>query len=1169
MNIIKRDYSGVGLLFFLALMVPALCQADDTEIFFSRAKADNNQNEAVANVFIMLDTSGSMRFCENELSGGWGHNAAWCSDAEERRINILQNALRDVLADTPDGVRIGLGRFNYRVPDITKSDGGTGQIGGRVLIPVTEVNDATRPAFYNEINSLNGAGNWSSGPYAGSQPVGDTPTGRAYAEAARYMMGMAPVYGTSQNGQQNAVCLETATREVGCHDVFDGWGEWVPIEGACNLNDPSCKVEYEGDWQPIPGVCDTSEETCSVDFGQWQPISGTCDLANAETCKQELGPWGDPTTEVCDTSLPSCQYLGWSAWDVTRQSGATPSNCPTKNQSFYEQRRRSYSQWDACLTRHWFWGCQGGYVSGTLCEEREIRFREREIQYYERENQYSVREEQYYQREAQYREECDLEEYCANEAPIVSDGNYVSPMNMQNQCESNHVILFTDGAPSSNDKPGNQGFVNCGNNGSYDCQEKISDYLFSDSNAKSRKVKTYNIGLYMGNNESSMRDVSTDGVDGTINAEDSEELIKAFSKIIDLISENSRTFSSPGVAVNQMNRLEHLDQLYYAVFEPRESSYWDGNIKRYRLVNQTVRDAMNRDAVDPTTAFFKETSRSFWSSEDDGPDVRKGGAREQLEDRRLFYTDASGGMQELDWENDNNPVLYGLNENASEEDVELLKQRLATLWGDPLHSQPMLVNYGSSSENNVIFVSGNDGMLHAIDSRDGEEYFSWMPHVFMSQANRFTINRPGLTDDNVRQVYGLDGSWAAWRRPGATPSAAPAAVYIYGGMRRGGTSYYALNVSNLNNPRLLWQIDRGDTGFQRLGQTWSQPTLTQVMVDGAPKPVLVFGGGYSPADHDERQGDARSTTQDAMGNMIYVVDALTGDLVWSAGRTGSGNKHTTVSDMQWAVPSNISVVDKNFDSVADYLYFGDLGGQVWRVDLNEGDITDSEVHRIAALSGSSAGTNRRFFYPPAVAYVKDDQGEEHLYVTIGSGYRAHPLDESVDDYFFVIKDSTALLGEEPDTLSINDLTTISGSTVPDDTSNGWKIALVDDGEKVTAASTVFANHVFFTTYQPGGDQLESNPCAVRMGTTYLYVMDLVTGKAGDFPGIDIDSSRRTKLEQDALAPTPAWITDGEDMALVIGTEVIGSDSIGSTGMRRGTWYPLKPQEADLIPLDPN
>ncbi|MCK0538495.1 PilC/PilY family type IV pilus protein [Alcanivorax quisquiliarum] len=1163
----KNFYSRVGSLFLCMMLLPVAGLADDTEIFFSRAKADNEQNEAVANVFIMLDTSGSMRFCANELGGGSGHNATWCSNAENRRINILQNALRDVLENTPDGVRIGLGRFNYRVPDITRSSGGQGQIGGRVLIPVTEVNDATRPAFSREIDRLNDAGEASSGPYAGSQPVGDTPTGRAYAEAARYMMGMSPMYGTSQNGQQNSICVETATREVGCRDVFDGWGEWVPIEGACNLNDPSCKVEYVGDWQPIPGACDTSQETCSVDFGDWVAIEGTCDLSNPETCKREFGAWSNPTTEICDDSLPTCEYIGWTEWRVTRE-GANNTNCPIINQRHFEQVRREHEE------------CVGGIPFGSrclfgewrrtwTCEVREGRFRQRVEQFYVRENAYFVRDEQYYQREAQYREECDLEEYCAKDVPIISDGKYVSPMNMQNQCESNHVILFTDGAPSANDKPGNQGFVNCGNSGSYSCQEQISKYLSKSTNAKGREVKTYNIGLYMGNNESAMRKVSTDGVDGTINADDSEELIRAFANIIDLISENSRTFSSPGVAVNQMNRLEHLDQLYYAVFEPRESSYWEGNMKRYRLVNNAIRDAFNRDAVDPTTAFFKEESRSFWSDEDDGPDVRKGGARAQLEGRRLFYTDASGNMRELDWENDNNPVLYGLSEDANEADLELLKSRLATLWGDPLHSQPVLVNYGNNSENNVVFLSGNDGMLHAIDSRNGEEYFSWMPHVFMSQANRFTINRPGLTDDNIRQIYGLDGSWTSWRRPGARPSSPPAAVYLYGGMRRGGTSYFGLDVTNRNRPKMLWQIDRGQAGFQRLGQTWSQPTLTQVMVDGSPKPVLVFGGGYSPEDHDHRQGDARSNSQDAMGNMVYVVDALTGTLLWSAGSAGTGNKHTTVSDMRWAIPTDISVVDLNFDGVADHLYFGDLGGQLWRVDLNDEDVTDSAVHKIATLSGGASDANRRFFYPPAVAYVQDEQGKAHLYITIGSGYRAHPLDESVDDYFFVLRDSTAPLGEAPATLSFTDLITVPGNTTPTTASTGWKIALPDAGEKVTAASTVFSNHVFFTTYQPGGDQLEENPCAVRMGTTYLYIMDLVTGSAGAFPGVDIDSStRRVKLEQDTLAPTPTWLSGGEDMALIVGTEVVGGDSIGATGMRRGSWYALKPQEADLIPLAP-
>ena len=42
--------------------------------------------------------------------------------------------------------------------------------------------------------------------------------------------------------------------------------------------------------------------------------------------------------------------------------------------------------------------------------------------------------------------------------------------------------------------------------------------------------------------------------------------------------------TAAGVAVNQLNRLNHLDQLYYAVFEPKAGYYhWEGNVKRYRL----------------------------------------------------------------------------------------------------------------------------------------------------------------------------------------------------------------------------------------------------------------------------------------------------------------------------------------------------------------------------------------------------------------------------------------------------------------------------------------------------------------------------------------------------------------------------------------------------------
>ena len=170
-------------------------------------------------------------------------------------------------------------------------------------------------------------------------------------------------------------------------------------------------------------------------------------------------------------------------------------------------------------------------------------------------------------------------------------------------------------------------------------------------------------------------------------------------------------------------------------------------------------------------------------------------------------------------------------------------------------------------------------------------------------------------------------------------------------------------------------------------------------------PVLVFGGGYSPNDHDDKEGTARSGG-DQMGNVIYVVEATSGKLLWSAGADGTSSKHTTVSSMKWSIPSNISVVDTDFDGVADFFYFADLGGQIFRADLDQEDVTDSKVHRLANLSGTGASSNRRFFYAPAVSYVKNEEtGDENLFISIGSGYRAHPLDTAVNDQFFVIRRS--------------------------------------------------------------------------------------------------------------------------------------------------------------------
>ncbi len=803
---------------------------------------------------------------------------------------------------------------------------------------------------------------------------------------------------------------------------------------------------------------------------------------------------------------------------------------------------------------------------------------------------------QYYQyTQTGTEKQCSTQTTCLEEAPIVDgNGNYVSPMNMQNQCESNHVIVMTDGAPSSGSD--NLGW-NCSDggsiSGSYACQRQIAAALKSDNNPKGRKVLTSNIGLYMGAYESRMSGVSAAGGGATYNADSADALAQAFIDQLKLIDEESKAITSPGVAVNQMNRLEHLDQLYYSVFKPRKSSVWEGNLKRYELDGNVIRDVNNADAVDSDTGYFSNFSRSWWSPETDGFDAGEGGARSQLNNRKIFVDDGSESISQLTQaEVDDDSITtnesFGIPNTADDafDSKQEVYEALKTLWADPLHSVPLLVNYEGgdaddpSSQTNYIFVSTNGGMLHAVDPEDGSEKFTFMPGELLEKAHDF-VSEPPLQPGNIREPYGLDGSWIAWRRPERDASGDKTgdaeSVYIYGGMRRGGDAYFGLDVSNIDSPEMLWKINGGydgdaDSGFSLLGQTWSTPTLTQVKIGGASKPVLVFGGGYSPEDHDT--GGQRSS-EDDIGRAVFMVDATTGELIWSASNEGSnsGLAHTTVDSMDWAVPGGISVVDLDFDGFADYLYFADLGGQVFRVNMDNGNDGANNlvegVTRLASLAGTGTADHRRFYEAPAVGYKS--QGGEALYVSIGSGYRAHPLDEDTDEAIFSIRDADFReVGEDSDTITLSDLRTATSD--PDDSKPGWYYEFSRDGEKVLSSPVILDNTILFTTYAPGGDDLDDDPCVVRFGEAYLYAADMVTGS----PPSDSDSSNfgddslindldwsGEKLDQSTIPPSPSVIYQegGKKSAIVVGTEVVDAPAVKYTNLRKNRWYRMDKDDA--------
>ncbi|MFT6635620.1 PilC/PilY family type IV pilus protein [Alcanivorax sp.] len=774
---------------------------------------------------------------------------------------------------------------------------------------------------------------------------------------------------------------------------------------------------------------------------------------------------------------------------------------------------------------------------------------------------------------------------------LYTKSAYDSPSNLNNQCESNHIIVMTDGDPTRDSDYGSVRNItgkNC--SGSYDCQADLAKWIYNDGedvNGSRKSIKTWQVALGVGKNSSqarNMKNVAEAGL-GDPSAEvrfadNADELAAEFKEILDLVDKDSRTLSSPGVAVNQMNRFQYLDQLYYAVFTPNKNSNWEGNLKRYRLKNGEIVGVSGGNAIDPDTGYFKKDSRSLWSDEDDGVDVEKGGARGELVDRELYYN-AGTVAKKLDWQEvEDDPedwaAFFGLDANAPDDEVLDVANKLKVQWGDPLHSAPLLINYGGNENNNMIFVSTNGGMLHAINADDGSESYAFMPEEFVQQAEKYTSETYPLTNDNRRQTYGLDGSWVAWRKPNATDpvTGKPEHVYIYGGMRRGGRTYYALDVSSKTSPKVKWKIEGGVTnGFSDLGQSWSIPTLTQIMVGDKKVPVLVFGGGYSANDNDNRQGKARNSG-DSMGNAIYIVNAETGKLIWS----------TSGGEMKWSVPGSISVVDKNLDGLADFLYFGDLGGQIFRVDIDQSGGKKMAVHRLAQLGGAGASGNRRFYDAPAVVYVVED-GKKKLYVVAGSGYRSHPLDESVDDALFVVKDETAMTTAQaaPTEVGLEDLTNASAET-PATTDKGWFYPMQVNGEKILASPTVYTtvdddkntiSVLAATSYSPTRQDQQESPCAVTYGSAALYRVNLLTGSGVDYNNDGVaDEPPRTELKQTGIPPALTDMPGGSDGSGgptegvgCVGTECLELNDEGFDHLRKRRWYQMEKDEANQFKVE--
>jgi Neisseria PilC beta-propeller domain len=397
------------------------------------------------------------------------------------------------------------------------------------------------------------------------------------------------------------------------------------------------------------------------------------------------------------------------------------------------------------------------------------------------------------------------------------------------------------------------------------------------------------------------------------------------------------------------------------------------------------------------------------------------------------------------------------------------RQRLSKL-GDIIHSRPYYVKHSSTVER--VYAGANDGMLHAFDAKDGKEVFAYIPSMLVPKLSQYAVN------PYVNHKYGVDGllSVATFSTSGSPTT------LLTGALGAGGKGLFMLDITNPSPASetaaaamAKWEITDATSGFGNLGHVYGAAPI--VKLNNGKRVVLVPNGVNSSA------GNAS----------LFVVDALTGARLAeiAADSTGPDNGLTA-----------IAAADTNGDGVVDYVYGGDLKGNVWKFNLS----TSSYPGAATALFTPATGTARPIMVAPAVS-IHPAGG---ILVNFGTGQmlEAADISSTTNEYLYGVWDSTKatsttfaqpVLGTAATTGSPT-LQYRTASTVAVDYAKGakgWRITLSNGERLVGGEALVDSGRYVVTTAVP-------DPSSSKYGG-WLLELNALTGSGPATPFFDLNA----------------------------------------------------------------
>ncbi|EPJ54663.1 MAG: hypothetical protein OFPI_06260 [Osedax symbiont Rs2] len=661
---------------------------------------------------------------------------------------------------------------------------------------------------------------------------------------------------------------------------------------------------------------------------------------------------------------------------------------------------------------------------------------------------------------------------------------------------------------------------------------------FNDSLFTKQNLSTYTVGFALDDTDAltMLRDAAEKdgyGHGKYFNAQSADDLKSSFSNALTQITKTSQSVAASSANSGELSAGSMLYQSRYI------ASVWEGEVLALPISPETLSVA-NTPAWRASSLLQAKgfSNRHIFTGHtadgDHDGSVFKKAAFTSNQKNEYF------GLDNIDFSNSRNMIQY-IKGKAFDDHFRARESIL----GDIVNSKPIYVgkpntpskflsdtatsdaslisSYASfveaqASRKNMIYVGANDGMLHAFNADTGNEQYAYIPTLVVPQLKELAkkdYQHNFYVDGtaSVENVY-FDGQWRS---------------ILVGGLGRGGKGLYALDVTetdpakNDTAGKLLhqWEFENTDLGY-----SYSRPQIMRLN-DG--DFYVVLGNGFNSSSSD---GDA----------VLFLLNIQTGAVTkrisTQIGRRE--NPSSATADNPLASANGLSDVtgdDQNDDGRVDFVYAGDLFGNLWKFDLSSSfpaQWGQSAPLKLFSACSADVCTNQaedssNNHQPITVKVEVKKLDNDSLMLYFGTGKLLETKDLDVAQIplqsFYGIKDSNSSVTSRTQLLEqkITQQTAISFGTESTNiriTSNnalsselGWYMDLKKpsyttgstvpsytlEGEQILAPAIIRDDNVFFVTSAPN----TADPC-LPSSTNFLMQLNAKSGSRLSSVTIDLN-----------------------------------------------------------------